>query len=128
MKGLAVTVIAAALATSAIAQETTIFPSQPQSTAFGVDPIMRVTSIFRTTMPTVGPQAGADAVAQEAARRELYRAAANECRILSEIFNAECRVSSVTNLISLVPNEATPANQMTATASYELRLARASGR
>src|SRR6476659_3165654 len=120
MKTLAAVAIAMALsATSASAQITTTFGAAPQSTAFGVDPIMRVTSTFRTTVAVPEPQAIPDAKAQETARRALYGMAESECAALSEIFKAECRLSSVSTLV-LLPTASAPPNTMSATATYEL--------
>jgi hypothetical protein len=66
---------------------------------------------------------GGDAKAQEAARRVLYGMADSECTTLSEIFQAECRLSSFAiNSPSAAPLANTPpANSMTATAVYELK-------
>jgi hypothetical protein len=59
MKALATILIAAVLpTTSSSAQITLNVPAQQQTSAFGVDPIIRVTTIFRTaleTAPHVGP-------------------------------------------------------------------------
>ena len=121
MKTLAVAVMAVALSvTSTSAQITTTYSAQQQSTAFGIDPIMRVTSIFRTTVAVAEPQAIPDVKAQETARRALYGMAESECSTLSEIFKAECRLSSVSTL-QLLPTANTPPNTMSATATYELR-------
>jgi hypothetical protein len=123
MKTLAVAAIAVALsAASASAQTTMTFGSTPPS-VFGADPIIRVTSTFRT------PLLETDAKAQETARRALYGMAESECAALSEIFRAECRLGSVSILIPIVPASAAPPNTMNATAVYELRPGRvASGR
>jgi hypothetical protein len=129
MRTLALVAIAVALsATSASAQITTTFGG-PQPTAFGIDPVMRVTSTFRTTIAVTEPQAIPDAKAQEAARRALYGMAESECTSLSEIFKAECRLSSVSVQVPLVVNNVAsnttyanvPSNTMTATATYELK-------
>jgi hypothetical protein len=127
MKTLAMAVIAAALpATSASAQFNPYFPTYPfygpqQGSAFGTDPITRVTTSFRTAIVVTEPLGG-DAKAQEAARRVLYGMAEGECTTLSEIFQAERRLSSFainTPFIAPLPN--TPATSMTATAVYELK-------
>jgi hypothetical protein len=72
---------------------------------FGVDPIIRVTTSFRTTAVTE-PQVVPDAKAQETAPRALDGMAESECATLSEIFKAECRLSSLQIIFPLV----TPAN------------------
>jgi hypothetical protein len=127
MKTLASVAIAVALSvTSAGAQVTTTFGA-PQSTAFGVDPVMRVTSSFRTTVAVTEPQAIPDANAQEAARRALYGMVESECTALSEIFKAECRLSNVSVQLPVVVNNvasnttyaSVPPNTMSATATYE---------
>jgi hypothetical protein len=101
----------------------TMTTNPPQSTAFGVDPIIRITATFRTTMEVGGLQAVPDPRAQEAARRAIYTMAANECAILSETFKAECRLGNVSILSP--PNPVASASQtpgvMTGTANYELR-------
>jgi hypothetical protein len=129
MKTLAVVAIVVALSvTSASAQTVTTFGS-PQPTAFGVDPVMRVTSTFRTTVAVIEPQAIPDAKAQETARRALYGMAESECSALSEIFKAECRLSNVSisipivfgNVASNTSFASAPSNSMSATAIYELK-------
>jgi hypothetical protein len=96
MKTLAMAIARAAFsATSAIAQS--FFPyynyphGLPQGSMFGTDPITHVTTSFRTAIVTAAMD---DAKAQETARRTLYAMAENECAILSEIFQAECRLGS----------------------------------
>jgi hypothetical protein len=120
MKTLATVAIAVALsAAHANAQTTMTFGSTAPS-AFGAEPIMRVTSTFRTTVALTEPQAIPDAKAQETARRALYGMAESECAALSEIFKAECRLSSVSTVV-FVPAASAPPNTMSATAIYELR-------
>jgi hypothetical protein len=122
MKTLAVVAIAVAISTtSANAQITTTFSTPQQATAFGVDPIMRVTSTFRTTVAVTEPQAMPDAKAQETARRALYGMVENECTVLSEALKAECRLSSVSILVPITLNNTAPSNAMSATAIYELK-------
>jgi hypothetical protein len=105
----------------------TTSPAQ-QNTAFGVEPMVRVTSTFRTTIAVPEPQAIPDAKAQETARRALYGMAEGECATLSEVFQAECRLSNVSMLV-LAPIGSVPPNTMSATATYDLRpRAAASGR
>jgi hypothetical protein len=114
-------IMAAALlsVTSASAQ------TQPQSSAFGANPIIRIATQFRARIEGVSdPRDVPDAKAQEAARRALYDMAANECAALSEIWKAECRLGSFSITI---PNVTLPTASVTATAFYELRV-RTSGR
>jgi hypothetical protein len=113
-------------ATSTHAQTTMTFGSNPPPSAFGTDPIIRISSFFRTTAALADGQTIPDARSQEAARRELYRMAESECLILSEIYKAECRLSSLTvnGLFSTTPN-GPPPNAITATGAYELRARRA---
>jgi hypothetical protein len=123
MKALTVAALAVAIsATSANAQATmtTSFGAGQQSTAFGVDPVTRVTSSFRTAVAVSEPQAIPDAKTQETARRTLYGMAEAECAVLSEIFKAECRLNNV-SMILLVPTTAVPPNTLGATATYDLR-------
>jgi hypothetical protein len=129
MKTLVVAAIAVAFsATSASAQSVTTTFSSP-NTAFGADPVMRVTSTFRTTVAVTEPQANPDAKAQETARRALYGMAESECTALSEIFKAECRLSNVSISIPIVVGNvasntsfaSAPSNSMSATAIYELK-------
>jgi hypothetical protein len=68
---------------------------------------MRVTSTFQTTVAVIEPQAIPDAKAQETARRALYGMAESECSALSEIFKAECRLSSVLISIPIVVGNVT---------------------
>ncbi len=96
----------------------------PQGGAFGIDPIMRVTTTFRVTVVPVETQTISDPKPQETARRTLYGIAEGECAALSEVFKSECRLSSlsivnpvVTNMLS-APNLASAI--MTATAVHEL--------
>ena len=118
----AVTAVALSTA-SASAQTTMTFGSTPPS-AFVADPIMRVTSTFRTSVVVTEPQAVPNPNAQETARRALYTMAEGECAALSQIFKAECRLSSVSILFPSVPSNAAPPNSMSATAIYDLRPAR----
>jgi hypothetical protein len=99
LKTLAMAIAMAALsATSAIAQFNPFFPyynysfsGLSQGSMFDADPVTRITTSFRTAI--VAERVG-DAKAQQTARRTLYAMAENECTILSEVFQAECRLSS----------------------------------
>jgi hypothetical protein len=112
-----------AASASAQVQTTT---STPQNSAFGPDPIIRITAAFRAPIEATDPRAVPDAKTQEAARRALYDMAANECAVISEIFKSECRLSSLTIVVSLAP-QALAANvtlvnpAMNASAVYELK-------
>jgi hypothetical protein len=113
-------------ATSTHAQTTMTFGSNPPPSAFATDPIIRISSFFRTTAAMTDGQSIPDAKSQETARRELYRMAESECLILSEIYKAECRLTGLTinSLFSTTPN-GPPPNVTTANAAYELRARRA---
>jgi len=89
---IAAAVAVAASAASASAQTRMTFGSS-QPSAFGADPIMPVTSTFRTSVAVTEPQAVPNPSAQETARRALYTMAEGECAALSQIFKAECRLS-----------------------------------
>jgi len=130
MKTLAMAAIAATfLTTNASAQFNPYFPyhnypfyAPPQGSAFGPDAITRITASFRAAIVVTEPL-GTDAKAQEAARRTLYGMAESECTTLSEIFQAECRLSAVTinaPVVAITANSPPP-NSMTATAVYELK-------
>jgi hypothetical protein len=109
------------IATSANAQATMTFNNPPPSSAFGVDPMMRITTTFRVGVTSADPQTGPDAKAQEAARRALYGMADSECAVLSEVFKAECRLNSLATVVPFAPANAPPSNVMSATAIYELK-------
>ena len=98
-------------------------PNPPSSFA---DQTIKVTTSFRTPLsPAADAQTPPDAKAQEAARRELYRMAENECAALLEIYKAECHLISVTiNQSFPLPASAVPPNALNATAVYELRRSR----
>jgi mannose/cellobiose epimerase-like protein (N-acyl-D-glucosamine 2-epimerase family) len=126
MKTLAAILTALALSAASASAQVQVTPSTPQNTAFGADPIIRITAAFRTAVEATDPREVPDAKAQEAARRALYDMAANECAVLSEIFKAECRLSSLTIVVSLAP-QALAANviplnpAMNASVVYELK-------
>jgi hypothetical protein len=123
MKILTATLLALALsATGASAQQ---FQPPPIS-AFGPDPIMRITVSFRTAVEATDARAVPDPKAQEAARRALYDMAASECTALSETFKAECRLGSLQIFGQVVPvqspNVPPVGPSLNATAVYELKL------
>ena len=109
--------LVALAATDATAQVTlSQNPNQPSSFS---DPIIRVTSSFRTPL-VADNQSAPDMKSQEVARRELYRMAESECAGLAEIYKAECHLTSVSvNLPFAIPPSAAPPNALTAV--YELR-------
>ena len=126
MKVLATALIILSFSASTAAAQFTINPA-PQAGAFGVDPILRVTSSFRKAV-TLGPtQTVPEPAEQAAARRDLYAMAADECASLAEIFKSECRLSSVQMFVP-VGAAAAPPNVVTVTAVYELRPLRSPGR
>jgi hypothetical protein len=118
-------VVLSVSAITAAAQVTINSATQPG--AFGVDPILRVTSNFRKAITVAPTQTVPDAAEQATARKELYAMAADECASLSEIFKSECRLSSV-QMFAPVGATASPPNVVTVTAVYELRPLRAPGR
>ena len=121
MKSLAAVAIAVALsATSGSAQVAVTLPPATNS-AFGPDPIMRITTTFRLPVATAETQAMTDVKAAETVRRTLYGMADAECATLSEVFKAECRLNSVTMLSLSLPPNSSPMGMMTATAIYELK-------
>jgi hypothetical protein len=122
MKSLAIIVLALALPATSASAQIVLNPGPPQNSAFGTDPIVRVTTALRTTVMVAEPQAVLDAKAQETARRTLYGMAEGECAALSEIFKAECRLSSLSIINPIVtPANAPPSNVMNATVVYELK-------
>jgi hypothetical protein len=125
-KTLALVLIAAALLSTTNARAQVTMTTTATASAFGVDPIMRITSVFRTTVAVADPQTVPDERAQDAARRVLYQMGEGECATLSEIFHAECRLSSLNiwtpPLVPSAQNAAQNNAVMTATAVYELRL------
>lgn len=113
--------IAVICATQASAQTISFNPViQPQS-VFGADPIMRVTSAFRTPLP-MGDQQVPEMKLQDEARRSLYEIAAKECAVLSSTFKAECRIVSMNVSFPFTGPNTSPPNFATATVNYELRL------
>jgi hypothetical protein len=127
MKVLATALTILSFSAGTAAAQFTINPAPQAGGAFGVDPILRVTSSFRKAV-TLGPtQTVPDPAEQAAARRELYAMAADECASLAEIFKSECRLSSV-QMFAPVGAAAAPPNVVTVTAVYELRPLRTPGR
>jgi hypothetical protein len=126
MKILTAALFALALsATGASAQQFQPQFQPPPTSAFGPDPVMRITVSFRTAVEAVDARAVPDQKAQETARRALYHMAADECAALSETFQAECRLGSLqifTQVTPVQPPNAPPvAPSMNATAVFELK-------
>jgi len=120
-------VLLISLQTSGALAQTTITTVQPPPSAFGVDPIVRITTTFRTPIALIDSQITLDANAQEAARRAIYAMAARECAVLSEAFKAECRLGNVLinfPFVAVSPTSSPPPpNYISGTASYELKMA-----
>ena len=118
----------AALASVASAQPMTFPGPETAASAFGPDPILQITTTFRTRV-----EGSADArevpstTAQETARRTLYHMAANECLVLAEYWKAECRLNSFVvygaDESAGGPGVQSLAPSMFGTAVFELKLA-----
>ena len=68
---------------------------EPATSAFGPDPTMLITTTFRIRIEgPADPRDVPSASAQSIARRTLYTMAANECLVLTEFWQAECRLNS----------------------------------
>jgi len=124
MRILTVTLLALTLpATGASAQQ--FQPQLPPTSAFGTNPVIRITVSFRTAVQAEDPRAVPDQKAQETARRALYHMAADECAALSETFQAECRLGSlqIFNQVAPVqpPNAPPVVPSLNATAIFELK-------
>ena len=86
--------VAFALSMAAASAQTTNVPAAAPS-AFGPDPIIQITTTFRTRIEgQADPHDVPTPTAQDTARRALYNMAANECTILAEYWQAECRLSA----------------------------------
>jgi hypothetical protein len=108
----------------ASAQTPAIPGAEPAPSAFGPDPVIQITTTFRTRIEGVTDQRDIPSpTAQDAARRTLYYMAANECRVLAEYWKAECRLSTM--YVSLANPEASEVQpqvpSMFGTAVYELK-------
>jgi len=111
---------------AATAQTSIIQSFLPQTSAFGVDPVIRIAASFRVAIATSDGQSASNMVAQEAARREIYAMAAKECGVLSETFKAECRLGSISTFAPGSPAGSpsvapTSTSYLNATANYELK-------
>ena len=123
--GVAVTLAALATITAVSAQPLTMPDTEPPApSAFGPDPIIQITTTFRARIEGVSDAREVPSpTAQDTARRTLYNMAANECRVLSEYWKAECRLNSFTVYVSLETLEAREREvpSMFGTAVYELK-------
>lgn len=120
----ALAAVLVAAATSANAQ-TVVQPIIPQmQSAFAEGATIRVTSAFRVAAQVAEGQQIPAPKTQEAARREIYQNAENECAVLAEIHKGECRLSGVTIHQFFQPPNAPLQNWINATASYEIRVKR----
>jgi uncharacterized protein YcfJ len=121
-RNLVAALVVLTLSTTGASSQVTVTSSGPQAgSAFGAEPIVRITSTFRTIGAMEPTQSVPDAAAQGAARRAFYAMAADECASLSEVFRSECRLSSVQMVAPIVGAAAAPRDVMSATAVYELR-------
>jgi hypothetical protein len=121
---LAVTFAALVLVATASAQPATFPRPEPAPSAFGPDPIIRITTTFRARIEGVSdPRDVPSTTAQDSARRTLYNMAANECTVLAEYWKAECRLNSFSVYVALERLGAErEVPSMFGTAVYELKL------
>jgi hypothetical protein len=124
---LAVTFAALALVATASAQPATFAGPEPAPSAFGPDPIIRITTTFRARIEGVSdPRDVPSTASQDSARRTLYNMAANECTVLAEYWKAECRLNSFSVYVALErvvgPGAEREVPSMFGTAVYELKL------
>ena len=101
--------------------------TEPAVSAFGPDPVIQITTTFRARIEGVAdPREVPPITAQDSARRVLYNMAANECAVLGEYWQAECRLNSLTVDITASdfdgPGPQSQVPSMLGTAVYELRL------
>lgn len=99
---------------------------EPAASAFGADPIIRITTTFQARIEGVSDAREVPSpTAQDTARRVLYNMAANECTVLAEYWKAQCRLSSFSVYLALESLVEPPARagvpSMLGTAVYELR-------
>ncbi len=107
-------------AQSAAAQVSFSTPPNPPSSF--AEQTIKVTTSFRAPLAVADGQTVPDAKAQEAARWELYRMTEHERAGLSEIYKAECHLTSVAiNVAFPLPPGSPPPNALSATAIYEPR-------
>jgi hypothetical protein len=101
---------------------------EPATSAFGPDPTMLITTTFRTRIEgPADPREVPSATAQNSARRTLYTMAANECLVLTEFWQAECRLNSFSVYVAVAGfaeanAEAPQLPSMFGKAVYELKL------
>lgn len=97
--------------------------SMPESaSAYGVDPMVRITVNFRAPLQPMPTDIEADSAMLEKARRALYAQAQRECAILAETFpKSECRLGGLQfNTGIVLPNNPQPPS-LSATATYFLK-------
>ena len=123
---LAVTCAVLATTVPGFAQSTTAPDAGPPAPAFGPDPVIQITTTFRTRIEgSADPREVPTRTAQDTARRTLYTMAADECTVLAEFWKADCRLSSFTIYLTLAnvagPDVQTQIPSMFGTAIYQLR-------
>jgi hypothetical protein len=120
----AIAVVLGLSATGAGAQTITVNPpiSPLQGSPHSRESVIRITSVFRTPLALIPTQTVPDAQTEGTARRALYVMAGDECAVLSEIFQGECRLGSLQIAVPFAGPGNPVSNVMTATAVYELRL------
>src|SRR3974390_1054990 len=100
---LTATIAALTLIPAASAQMPPLAGPEPAPSAFGPDPVIRITTTFRAQIGALaGPRDVPSPTAQDTARRTLYTMASNECAVLTEFWRAECRLNSLSVYVALV--------------------------
>lgn len=126
LRSLLAVTFAALMSIAAASAQPAIMPNpEPATSAFDPDPIIRITTNFRTRIEGLAdPRDVPSTPAQVTARRTLYSMAANECLVLSEYWKAECRLNSLSVYVprNVGPDELPQVPSMFGTAIYELRL------
>ncbi len=123
MKTLLAIAIAASMVAGVSAQPLAGAGSDAAASAFGPDPIIQITTTFRTRVDgSADPRDVPSPTAQGTARRTLYTMAANECTLLAEYWKADCRLNSFYVSMEILGPEGRPElPSMLGTAVYELR-------
>jgi hypothetical protein len=128
VKSLLAVILAALASMAAASAQTTTFPgTERPPSAFGPEPIIQITTTFRTRIEGLAdPRDVPNTAAQDMARRSLYNMAANECTVLTEFWKAECRLSSFNVYVTVADIAGSELQlhvpSMLGTAVYELRL------
>ena len=96
MKRVLAILLATSMSMAAASAQTSTFPSmEPPPSAYGPDPILQITTTFRTRIEGLADARDVPTTAaQDMARRSLYNMAANECTVLAEFWKADCRLTS----------------------------------